>query len=102
MLSPYSAEDARGLLKAAIRDPNPVVFLENELMYGVAFPMSEASLGVDFLLPIGKAKVRGGGGRRAGGEGRRARERGRERKAGKGDEGRGRRGEPAHIRMSRA
>ena len=37
MISPYSAEDARGLLKAAIRDDNPVVFLENEIMYGRAF-----------------------------------------------------------------
>ena len=61
VLSPYSAEDARGLLKAAIRDPNPVVFLENELMYGVAFPMTEAALSPDFLLPIGKAHVRVGG-----------------------------------------
>jgi pyruvate dehydrogenase E1 component beta subunit len=62
VLSPYSAEDARGLLKAAIRDPNPVVFLENELMYGVAFPVSEAVLSHDFVLPIGKAKVRLTGG----------------------------------------
>lgn len=45
------------MLKAAIRDVNPVVFLENELMYGVSFPMSEESLGPDFVLPIGKAKV---------------------------------------------
>lgn len=57
VLSPWSAEDARGLLKAAIRDPNPVVFLENELLYGVAFPMTEESLNPDFVLPIGKAKV---------------------------------------------
>lgn len=57
VLSPYSSEDARGLLKAAIRDPNPVVFLENELMYGVSFPVSDESLSEDFTLPIGKAKV---------------------------------------------
>jgi pyruvate dehydrogenase E1 component beta subunit len=57
VVSPYSAEDAKGLLKAAIRDPNPVVFLENELMYGVSFPVSDAVLKDDFLLPIGKAKV---------------------------------------------
>ncbi|KAL1997722.1 hypothetical protein VTN02DRAFT_949 [Thermoascus thermophilus] len=57
VLVPYSAEDAKGLLKAAIRDPNPVVFLENELMYGRAFPMSEAAQRDDFVLPIGKAKI---------------------------------------------
>ncbi|KAI9221204.1 thiamine diphosphate-binding protein [Blastocladiella britannica] len=57
VVSPYSAEDAKGLMKAAIRDPNPVVFLENEIMYGVSFPMSEAALRDDFVLPIGKAKV---------------------------------------------
>jgi hypothetical protein len=56
-VSPYSAEDARGLLKAAIRDPNPVVVLENELMYGVSFHLSDEVLHPDFLLPIGKAKV---------------------------------------------
>lgn len=44
VVSPYSAEDCKGLLKAAIRDPNPVVFLENELMYGISFPMSEAAM----------------------------------------------------------
>ncbi|KAL1965433.1 hypothetical protein VTN77DRAFT_5689 [Rasamsonia byssochlamydoides] len=54
---PYSAEDAKGLLKASIRDPNPVVFLENELLYGEAFPMSEAAQKNDFVLPIGKAKI---------------------------------------------
>ena len=57
VVSPYSAEDARGLLKAAIRDPNPVVFLENELLYGQSFEMSPESLDVDFVLPIGKAKI---------------------------------------------
>lgn len=57
VLSPYSAEDAKGLLKAAIRDPNPVVFLENEIMYGVSFDMSEAAMRDDFVLPIGKAKI---------------------------------------------
>jgi pyruvate dehydrogenase E1 component beta subunit len=45
------------LLKAAIRDPNPVVFLENELMYGVSFDVSDAVLKDDFVLPIGKAKL---------------------------------------------
>jgi pyruvate dehydrogenase E1 component beta subunit len=56
-LAPYNAEDARGLLKAAIRDPNPVVFLENELMYGVSFDVSPEVMDKDFLIPIGKAKV---------------------------------------------
>lgn len=57
VLSPYSAEDYRGLIKAAIRDPNPVVFLENEISYGESFEMSEESLLPDFVLPIGKAKI---------------------------------------------
>lgn len=57
VVSPWSAEDAKGLLKAAIRDPNPVVVLENELMYGQVFPMSEAAQKDDFVIPIGKAKV---------------------------------------------
>ncbi|KAJ5162821.1 uncharacterized protein N7500_004651 [Penicillium coprophilum] len=57
VVSPWSSEDAKGLLKAAIRDPNPVVVLENELMYGQAFPMSEAAQKNDFVLPIGKAKI---------------------------------------------
>jgi len=57
VVSPYSAEDARGLLKAAIRDPNPVVVLENEILYGHSFPVSEEVLSEDFLLPIGKAKI---------------------------------------------
>lgn len=57
VITPYSAEDARGLLKAAIRDPDPVVFLEHELLYGVQFPVSDEALDKDFVLPIGKAKV---------------------------------------------
>ncbi|XP_052394922.1 pyruvate dehydrogenase E1 component subunit beta, mitochondrial [Carassius gibelio] len=57
VVSPWNAEDARGLLKSAIRDDNPVVFLENELMYGVPFEMSEESRSKDFLIPIGKAKI---------------------------------------------
>jgi len=57
VVSPYSSEDAKGLLKAAIRDPNPVVVLENELLYGTAFPMSEAAMKDDWMVPIGKAKV---------------------------------------------
>jgi len=57
VLSPYSSEDCKGLLKAAIRDPNPVVFLENEILYGQSFEMSEEALRDDFVLPIGKAKI---------------------------------------------
>jgi len=57
VVSPYSAEDAKGLLKAAIRDPNPVVVLENELLYGNSFPMSEEALRDDFVIPFGKAKI---------------------------------------------
>ena len=57
VVSPYSAEDAKGLLKAAIRDPNPVVFLENELMYGISFNVDESVMRDDFVLPIGKAHI---------------------------------------------
>ncbi|XAR50370.1 Pyruvate dehydrogenase (acetyl-transferring) [Bertholletia excelsa] len=57
VLAPYSSEDARGLLKAAIRDPDPVVFLENELLYGESFPVSAEVLDSNFSLPIGKAKI---------------------------------------------
>ncbi len=57
VVSPWNAEDAKGLLKAAIRDPNPVVVLENELMYGQSFEVDEAVLKDDFVLEIGKAKV---------------------------------------------
>jgi pyruvate dehydrogenase E1 component beta subunit len=54
VLSPWSAADAKGLLKAAIRDPNPVIFLENEILYGQSFEMPDHE---DFVLPIGKAKI---------------------------------------------
>lgn len=57
VLSPWNAEDARGLLKAAIRDPNPVVFLENELLYGQAFSVNKHVLDAEFVLPLDKAKV---------------------------------------------
>src|ERR1700712_1329435 len=57
VVTPYSAEDAKGLLKAAIRDPNPVVVLENELLYGTSFPMSAAAQKDDFVIPFGKAKI---------------------------------------------
>ncbi|KAJ7665546.1 thiamine diphosphate-binding protein [Mycena rosella] len=57
VVSPWSAEDCKGLLKSAIRDPNPVVFLENEMLYGVSFPMSAEAMSDDFTIPIGKCKV---------------------------------------------
>jgi pyruvate dehydrogenase E1 component beta subunit len=55
VIAPYDAADAKGLLKAAIRDPNPVVFLEHEMLYGQEFDVPEVD---DWVLPIGKAKVR--------------------------------------------
>ncbi len=57
VVAPYSAEDCRGLMKAAIRDPNPVVVLEHELMYGVTMPVSAEAMDKDFVIPFGKAKV---------------------------------------------
>lgn len=57
VLAPYDAEDARGLLKAAIRDPDPVIFLENEILYGEAFPVNDKILDKEFTVPIGKVKV---------------------------------------------
>ena len=57
VVAPFNSEDAKGLLKSAIRDPNPVVFLEHELMYGTSFPMSAEAMSDEFVLPIGKAKI---------------------------------------------
>ena len=54
VVMPYSAADAKGLLKSAIRDPNPVVFLENEMLYGRTFEVPDLK---DFTVPIGKAKI---------------------------------------------
>ena len=54
VIAPYTAADAKGLLKSAIRNPNPVVFLENEILYGQSFEVPKLD---DFTLPIGKAKV---------------------------------------------
>jgi pyruvate dehydrogenase E1 component subunit beta len=59
VIAPWSSADAKGLLRAAIRDPNPVVFLENEILYGQTF---ECPLDDDFVLPIGRAKVERTGG----------------------------------------
>ncbi len=58
VVAPYDAADAKGLLKAAIRDPNPVIFLEHELMYGESFDVPDMD---DFIIPIGKAKIRRAG-----------------------------------------
>jgi pyruvate dehydrogenase E1 component beta subunit len=55
VISPYSSDDAKGLLKAAIRDPNPIIFLENEILYGESF---EIPLSKDHITPIGKARIR--------------------------------------------
>jgi len=54
VVMPYTAADAKGLLKAAIRDPNPVIFLENEILYGHTFDVPKLD---DFVLPIGKARI---------------------------------------------
>jgi pyruvate dehydrogenase E1 component beta subunit len=54
VIAPYFAADAKGLLKAAIRDSNPVIFLENEIVYGRSFPVPKLD---DYVVPIGKARV---------------------------------------------
>ncbi|HBT41078.1 MAG TPA: pyruvate dehydrogenase complex E1 component subunit beta [Rhodospirillaceae bacterium] len=54
VIAPWSAADAKGLLKSAIRDPNPVIFLENEILYGQSFEVPDDE---DFVLPIGQAKI---------------------------------------------
>jgi pyruvate dehydrogenase E1 component beta subunit len=54
VVSPWSAADAKGLMKSAIRDPNPIIFLENEILYGQSFPVPDAP---DFLVPFGQAKI---------------------------------------------
>jgi len=57
VVSPWSVEDCRGLMKAAIRDNDPIVFLENEMMYNQEFDVTPEIMGKDFLIPIGKAKI---------------------------------------------
>jgi pyruvate dehydrogenase E1 component beta subunit len=54
VIAPYTAADAKGLLKSAIRDPNPVIFLENEILYGQSFPVPKLD---DYVVPIGRAKI---------------------------------------------
>jgi pyruvate dehydrogenase E1 component beta subunit len=58
VIAPYNSADAKGLLKAAIRDPNPVIFLENEILYGQSFDVPQIE---DFVLPIGKARIQKSG-----------------------------------------
>ncbi|MGR3755886.1 MAG: pyruvate dehydrogenase complex E1 component subunit beta, partial [Tranquillimonas sp.] len=55
VVQPYSADDAKGLLKSAIRDPNPVIFLENEILYGRSFDVPAVE---DWTVPIGRARIR--------------------------------------------
>jgi pyruvate dehydrogenase E1 component beta subunit len=54
VIAPYSAADAKGLMKAAIRDPNPIIFLENEILYGKSFEVPDVA---DWVVPIGKARI---------------------------------------------
>jgi pyruvate dehydrogenase E1 component beta subunit len=54
VVAPWSAADAKGLLKAAIRDPNPIIFLENEILYGQSFEVPDTT---DFVVPIGRARI---------------------------------------------
>jgi pyruvate dehydrogenase E1 component beta subunit len=54
VVAPWSEADAKGLLKSAIRDPNPVIFLENEILYGQSFEVPDTD---DWLVPIGKARI---------------------------------------------
>jgi len=57
VIAPYNARDNIGLMRAAVRDNDPVVFLENEMMYGVEFDVTPEELDPDFVLPIGKANI---------------------------------------------
>ncbi|CAL7944802.1 unnamed protein product [Xylocopa violacea] len=57
VMSPTTCEDYRGALKAAVRDPDPVLILESELLYNFQFPVSDEAMDKDFVIPIGKAKI---------------------------------------------
>ncbi|CAK9805319.1 Pyruvate dehydrogenase E1 component subunit beta, mitochondrial [Anthophora plagiata] len=57
VLSPTTCEDYRGSLKAAVRDPDPVVILESEVLYNIEFPVSDEIMDKNFVIPIGKAKI---------------------------------------------
>ena len=56
-MAPWNVEDVRGLLKASIRDNDPVIFLENEMMYGVNFEVNDRVMDKDFLLPLNRCKI---------------------------------------------
>jgi pyruvate dehydrogenase E1 component beta subunit len=57
VVAPFNCNDAKGLLKASIRDNDPVIFLESEIAYNYQFPLSDESMSADFILPIGKAHI---------------------------------------------
>lgn len=57
VVSPYDCDDAKSLLKASVRNPNPVVFLENEILYSEKFTLSAECMDPEYLAPIGKAKI---------------------------------------------
>jgi len=57
VIAPWNCNDSKGLLKASIRDPNPVIFLESELLYNHKFPLSEEAQSPDYLLPLDKAQI---------------------------------------------
>ena len=57
VVAPYSSSQAKGLLKSAVRDNNPVVMLENELLYGTSFPMSDEAERDDYCLPLDKGVI---------------------------------------------
>ena len=57
VVTPWNVEDVRGLLKASIRDNDPVIFLENEMMYGVTMSAPDYVMDKDFVLPLNKAKI---------------------------------------------
>ena len=99
VIAPYSAADAKGLLKAAIRSEDPVVFLENELLYGQSFDVPKLD---DYVLPIGKARiVPRGQGRDPGQLFDRRRRRARRRRAARGGGDRRRGDRPAHAAPAR-
>lgn len=57
VIAPYDSEDSKGLIKSAIRDPNPTVVLEHELQYGESYEISDEAMSPDWTVPIGKAKI---------------------------------------------
>jgi len=57
VIAPWNCDDAKGLLKSAIRDDNPVICLENEILYNASYPLSPEAQSKEFLIPLGKAKI---------------------------------------------